>query len=178
MNKIIFFLCIISLCTVTRADTRIALLNINYLMSNALAVKDLNAQLKKAKSDLHAQSVKKERILRKKDAELSKQRDVLAKQAFNKKLFALQHEVADTNKSLKAQNSEVDKAYVLAIQKINRKILEISYAIVKEKKIDLLLPKNNVIDASEKVDELSVEVLQKLNKTLSSVHMNYKVIVK
>ena len=149
-----------------------AVVDMNMIMQQSEAIKDLNEQLENKKSKLAQELNTREESLKKADKTLSEERDILSEEAFKRKANEFQEQVMFEQKDAQAKANKLEQSYLSTLEKINNKIREIIMEKSKSLNIDLVLPKSHVLFSSESVADISDSVLTKLNKELSKVTMN------
>jgi outer membrane protein len=155
------------------ADQKIAIVDIQKIVSESTATKDINKQLEKKKNEFQAQINKQEESLMKEDQELGKQKASLSAEAFEKKRKAFQEKVAGVQRDVQKKRGQLESAYTEALGKVQKTVLEIIKGIAEEKGFTLAIPASQALYFQTEMD-ISSEVLSKLNGKLSTVAVEIK----
>ncbi|MBQ4875245.1 MAG: OmpH family outer membrane protein [Rickettsiaceae bacterium H1] len=170
MLKILVFL-LLCFSTVLSADD-IAIVDMQLIMQNSTAVKNLNNQLEHKKSKLKKEVAEKEELLKNVSEELSKQSKILSEEALKKKENEFQEQVVSAQKDIQAKSGVIEESYVATLEEINKKITDLITGKSKSLKIDLVIPKSHVLFFGNKIKDLSDEIIRDLNKKLVKIDMN------
>jgi Skp family chaperone for outer membrane proteins len=87
------------------ADGKIAVVDVQQVVRNSLAAKDVSAQIEKKRVAHQAEITKQEENLEKRNQELSKQRAVLSPEAFEQKVKEFKSQVADVQRDVQRRRS-------------------------------------------------------------------------
>lgn len=169
---VIFVACLF-LSTVSLANTTIAVVDVDAILSQSKAAKSLKAQVdKKRKSFLD--SVKEEEDkLRKEQKEIEGKRDSLSKEELVKKAQEFEKGRLNARKSIQEQKSKLDKAYSKSMNMLTKVIFEVCQEIADEREIDLVITRQNIIVGNMSLD-ITKDVLERLNKKLPNVSLDVK----
>ncbi len=146
----------------------IAVVDVQAILQNSAASKNLREQMEKIRADYQAAVRKREQALRKESEDLQRQRAVLSPDSFAQKRREYEAVAHEAQTAFRDRKRQIDRAYGIALGKINQMIV-LSAARISEKRfVDLVLPKSVVILSDRKLD-ITKEVLASVNKELSSV---------
>ncbi len=154
------------------AEIKVAVINIQKILSEASAAKDLQAQLEKKRVEYQGQIKAKEEKLKKEEAELVKQKNVLTKEAFEQKQKDFVNEINDVRKDVQDKRVKLDSAYKQALGTINNSMQDIINDLAAEKGFNLAFPASGLIYAPKEFD-ITDEVLKKLNEKLPKVSLKF-----
>ncbi|MDP2816027.1 MAG: OmpH family outer membrane protein, partial [Rectinemataceae bacterium] len=143
----------------------IAVVDIQAIMKDASAAQDVRNQIDKKKNDFQTEITKKEEELRQEDKKLAEQRNVLSKEAFEKKADAFKNKVNDVQREVQSRRAQLETAYGEALAKLQENVLEIVAEIGKEKGFLVAVPTSQILYAKDGLN-ITQEVLEKLNKKL------------
>ena len=156
----IFF--IFLLAEISNANENIKFININYIVNNSEAGKTLNKIIenksKKITSELNNMGKK---IENKKDKIIS-QKNILKKEEYEKLLKSYDEEVKKFNNIRKKRNEDFNKFRVKSQKKILETLNPIITSFLKKESIQILLQKEQIIFADNKLD-ITEEILKIFN---------------
>ncbi len=154
------------------AKQSIAVVNIQYVMKESTAARNVREQLENKQKSFQADITKKEEALQKEDKELGKQKSVLAKAAFDEKLRAFRTKATDVQKDVQSKKAMLDSAFEQALNDIQKVVTDIISDISKEKGFAIAIPTSQILFADTKLD-ISSEVLERLNKKLPKLEVKF-----
>lgn len=154
------------------AKQQIAVVNIQYVMKESTAAKNVREQLENKQKTFQADITKKEESLQKEDKELAKQKSVLAKAAFDEKLKAFRTKATDVQKDVQSKKTMLDSAFEHSLNDIQKVVTDIISDISKEKGFVIAIPTSQILFADTKLD-ISSEVLERLNKKLPKLDVKF-----
>lgn len=150
------------------ADTKIAVVDVQQIVRNSLAAKDIAAQMEKKRLAYQSEITKQEEDLKKKDQDLSKQRGVLAPDAFDQKVKEFKTQAAEVQRTVQQRRSELDHAYGNALAVIQKGVYDIISKLSEERGFAIAIPTSQILFAKKDLD-ISDEVLKRLNVQLPKV---------
>lgn len=162
---------VIALSTASMAqaeDTKIAVVDVQQIVRNSLAAKDIAAQMEKKRLSYQSEITKQEEDLKKKDQDLSKQRGVLAPDAFDQKVKEFKTQAAEVQRNVQQRRSELDHAYSNALGVIQKSVYDIISKLSEERGFAIAIPTSQILFAKKDLD-ISDEVLKRLNAQLPKV---------
>tara|TARA_Y100001970_G_C14231913_1_gene859163 strand:- start:110 stop:631 length:522 start_codon:yes stop_codon:yes gene_type:complete len=173
MNKFFLFssLLLILFTKSISAQEKIVFIDMNYILNNSSAGKDLKLQLKEKNDKIKIKSKKYQNEINQKKEKLLAQKNVLSSDDFENKLKEIQNEIVKINKLMSKEDKnlnkfkqKIEKEYFKNLNPIIEKYsIENSIGIILNKK-DLLMAKNTLDITQEifnlfnnKIDKLKVE---------------------
>ncbi len=150
----------------------IAVVNIQFVMKDSTAAKNVREQLESKQKSFQAEIAKKEESIKKEEQELVKQKSVLAKDAFEEKARAFKGKVGDLQKDAQSKKTLLDSAFEHSLNDIQKVVTEIISDISKEKGFVIAVPTSQILYADSKLD-ISSEVLERLNKKLPKLDVKF-----
>lgn len=154
------------------AKQQIAVVNIQYVMKESTAARNVREQLESKQKSFQTEITKKEEALQKEDKELGKQKSVLAKAAFDEKLKSFRTKATDVQKDVQSKKAMLDGAFEQSLNDIQKVVTEIISDISKEKGFVIAVPTSQILFADTKLD-ISSEVLERLNKKLPKLEVKF-----
>ncbi len=146
----------------------IAVVDVQQVVKNSLAAKDVSAQIEKKRVAHQAEIAKQEESLEKQKQELSKQRAVLSPEAFEEKVKTFKAQVADVQRDVQRRRSELDRIYTNALSEIQKSVYAIISKLSEERGFVIAIPTSQILFAKKELD-ISDEVLKRLNVQLPKI---------
>ena len=176
MNRLLGF-AVVAFLFATQAQAadapKIAIVDIQKIVAESSATKDINKQLEKKKNEFQSQINKQEEGLMKEDQELGKQKASLSAEAFDKKRKDFQVKVAGVQRDVQKKRTQLENAYTDALGKVQKTVVDIIKDIAAEKGFALAIPASQALYFQPQMD-ISGDVLSKLNSKLSTVSVEIK----
>ena len=174
--RIFAFVAAILLCGAqARAEeaNSIAVVDIQKIVAESSATKEINKQLEKKKNEFQSSINKQEEGLVKEDQELAKQKASLSPAAFEQKSKDFKNKVATVQRDVQKKRAQLENAYTDALSKVQKNVLEIIKGMASEKHFTLAVPASQTLYFEKNMD-ISEEVLEALNKKLPKVDVEIK----
>lgn len=154
-------------------DLKIAVVDIQKIVSESTATKDINKQLEKKKNEFQSQINKQEEGLMKEDQALGKKKASLSPEAFEKQRKEFQTKVSNVQRDVQKKRVQLENAYTAALSTVQKTVIEIIKDMADDKDFSLAIPASQALYFESKMD-ISAEVLKKLNSKLPSVSVEIK----
>ena len=151
----------------------IAVVNIQQVMKDSTAAKTVREQLESKQKSFQAEITKKEEALKKEDQDLSKQKSVLAKDAFEKKVTDFRVKATGVQKDVQSKKAQLDSAFEHSLNDIQQVVTEIIADLSKEKGFSIAVPTSQILYADKSLD-ISADVLDRLNKKLPKLDVKFE----
>jgi Skp family chaperone for outer membrane proteins len=146
----------------------VAVIDVQRLQRESAASKSIQAQIEKQHAAYQQQISKQENELRAAKQELDRQRTLVSPEAFNERVRQFEQKYANLQREVQSRKRELDKSASTALRTVEKSLTEIVQQLVEERKLTLVLVKNQVIFASPQY-EVTDEVMKRLNAKLPSV---------
>ena len=150
------------------AEEKIVFIDINYIFVNSSAGKKINQQIqekRKKNNDTFNEFKKKVESNKKK---LSTQKNVIAKDEYEKKIFELEKKIKDYNLDIRKKNDELlalrNKARLEFLKNLNVIVQEFS----KENSVSMVLKKDNIFIGKKDLDVTS-NILALFDKKIKKI---------
>lgn len=156
-----------------QSSGKIAVVDIQFLVSNSKAGKSIRSQLDKQRDIYKNQIEKQETDLRNSEKMLVAQQTTLSKEEFLKKRKEFQEKVMVAQRSVQQRRVAFDKAYTIALEKLREQIVKIVADAAGKNNISLVLNRQEVVLVEEKMD-MTKQILTKLDATVSSIPVSIK----
>ena len=151
----------------------IAVVNIQQIMKDSTAAKTVREQLENKQKSFQADISKKEESLKKEDQELVKQKSVLSKDAFEKKVNEFRVKATNVQKDVQTKKGLLDNAFEHSLNDIQKVVTDIIADLSKEKGFTIAVPTSQILYADKSLD-ISDEVLARLNKKLPKLDVKFE----
>ncbi len=79
----------------------------------------------------------------------------------------------EAGKGIQSQKSKLDSAYTKAMNKLTKSIYDVCQEIANERKIDLVITRQNIIVGSMSLD-ITKDVMERMNKGLPKLNLEVK----
>lgn len=146
----------------------IAILDVQRVLRESKAAKSLIPQMEQLRSQFQNEVRRKESALREAGRDLSRQRSLLAPEAFAKKQRDFDQRAKDAQRQVQIRKRELDKAFAASIGAIRLKMIEVARDIANERKINIVLVKSAAILSKTSLD-ITAGTLKRLDKRLPKV---------
>ena len=171
MKKIILTLFFFIFSSITNAQEKVVYLDINYLLSQSEVGKYVNSKLKKI-NDKNIEEFKKVELnIKSSEENLLKQKNILKKEDYEKKLSNLKIKYKSYKDQRKKKNDELTQLRNKAGNEILNHINEILAKYSKNKSISLVIEKKNVVIGKSDLDVTS-DVLSLLDEKIKKIDLN------
>jgi hypothetical protein len=154
--------------------SKIAIIDIFYLLENSLAVKHVKNAMKVQNNNIASTLEAKEKELKLLEANIQKKSNIGNKNLDNEISF-FQNKVKDVQKEIKEKNSALEIAYNKSMQKINDATTSIIKKLSEKYGFNVVIPSAQIYYASPQMD-ITEEVILLLNKELPTIEfkLEYK----
>jgi outer membrane protein len=156
----------------------IATVNIQKIMQESSAAKMVRDKLEDKQKSFQSELTKKDESLQKEEKEITGQKGVLSKEAFEAKARDFRKKVTDVQRDVQNKKVMLDNAHAKALAEIQKAVTTIVAELAKEKGFLLAIPMESpptwqVLYADSKLD-ISDDVLARLNKKLPKVDVKFE----
>lgn len=159
--------------TAAHAETKIAIVDVQKIVAESTAAKDIQKQLEKKKNEFQSQINKQEESLMKEDQELGKQKASLSADAFEKKRKEFREKVANVQRDVQKKRVQLENASAEALAQVQKSVVSIIKGLAEDKDFQVAIPSSQVLYYEGGMD-ISSEVLEKLNKDLPKVDVTIR----
>jgi outer membrane protein len=146
----------------------IIIVDVQQILRDSLVAKDVQRQMSQRTETYTKAVTARENALRKTQAELERQRNVLAPDAFNVKMRDFQQRYDALDHGVQVTRQGLQQAYNDAMTKVENTALQIIADIAAERKANLVVTKAAVLFEAQGLD-VTQEVIQRLNVKLPLV---------
>ncbi len=170
-----FFALVTALClvpTMAFAKTEIGVIDYAKVLNESKVGISIKEQLQVKEKEYTTQIKAKEEVLNGQKTELTNQRDVIGKEAFDKRYEEFKKEVYTTQKDVHEKRVLLEKNYKEAILKVKEKAVEIIKVVAEEQELAIVVTLSTVVHTNKSAD-ITEEVLKRLNTELSSLTIDF-----
>ena len=155
------------------AETKIGVIDVNRIITEAKAAKDINKQMEQFRKDYQAKISSQEKSLRAEEKKLAEQQKTLSPKEFNVKKKAFEGRVVELQKEIMAQNQALQQAAQSAMEKIRSNVIEISEIERKKRGFSMNIPSTVPVSFDPAYD-ITSEVISQLNSKLPGMKVDFK----
>lgn len=160
--------------TAAKAELTIAVVDVDYVMSQSSAAKSIKKQVeKKHESFMDKVREEEKKLLADKKEIESKSKEDISREDLMKKMQEYEKKRFEARKSIQEKKSKLDNAYNEAMNELTKVIYEVCQSIADEQNIDLVITRQNIIVGNMSLD-ITKEVAEKMNKKLPKVTLEVK----
>ena len=153
------------------AQEKIVYVDIDFIMSNSKVGKNLSSQIEKIHKNNISYFQKKEKELKKEEEEIIKQKNIISKEEFQKKISALRDKANLYRASRKEKIDKITKQRLTATSNIINELKPILAEYADKNSISLIIQKKNIIIGKSNLD-ITSEILSLLDKKISKIKLN------
>ena len=150
----------------------IAIVEIQAIMRDAIAVKSIKVQIESKRSQYQVKISAEETRLRKFEQELARQRSVLSPEAYAKRRREFEADVATVQRIVVDRRRELDQAYAGGVRKVQVEVSKIIAEIAADRGITLVVPEAQTLFVDNQL-RISREVLERLDERLPDLTLEF-----
>ena len=163
-------LCISALAQETY-EARIGIVDVQKILRDSAASQSIRPTIDEMRKDFQKQVSEQEQRLRRAEQELSRQRAILAPEAFAKKRRSFSEQAREAQARVQERRRDLDRAFNETKNKILQNLIVIAQELATEKKLNVLLEKRFVFISAKKLD-LTSDVIKRLDERLPKVSVD------
>ena len=152
---------------------RVGIIDLSEVLRQSQATIDVRNLLDEKRSEFQKQFAAREVELLSREKSLKSKRDVMSKEAYEAEVRLFQDEVAKVQREIQQKRKSLDNAFQQAQDKLRNLAIEIVGEIAKERKLDLVANRNNVLVFRNQLD-LTKIVLARLNERTKDARFEVK----
>lgn len=150
------------------AETSIAVVDMQQILSESAAAKDILAQLKTHREKMDKEIKSIEESLKKEEQALIKAKETAKPEEFAKLRQAFESKLIESRTKVQQQRKSADASFNKAIAELRENILAVVTEMATERKIQLVITKQTVIIGDTSL-EVTADVMTKLNAKIKSI---------
>ena len=147
---------------------RIAILNMERIKREALAIKNIRTQIDKHRKEFRLDIQKEEKALQAANQELAKKRTILSPEAFSSERRQFEQKVVQVQKLVQKYKVDLNQALGKAMLKVDRRLNDIVKETARKKGISVVFRRRQTILVAVYLD-MTDEILGILNAQLKKV---------
>ncbi|MCB9989165.1 MAG: OmpH family outer membrane protein [Rhodospirillales bacterium] len=155
------------------ADTKVAIVNVQTILMNSLAAKDIQRQIEAYQKSSQAEFSKKEAELQAVGKALDDKRKDISTEQFDTEKLAFDKKVMEARRAVQERKQAFAEATAKASGVLQKEILKIVEGLSKEKDFDLVLTGQGIVWSEPSLD-ITADVMKKLDASLSAVKLDVK----
>ena len=150
----------------------IGIVDVQKVLRDSKASKSIRPTIDKMRKEFQKQVSEQEQRLRQVEQELSRQRAILAPEAFAKKRRTFSEQARVAQKSVQKRRRELDRAFNETKNEILKSLIVVAQEVATEKKLNILIEKRFVFISAKKLD-VTDEIIKRLDKRLPKVAIDF-----
>lgn len=154
-----------------QAQTSIAVVDVQGILSQSKASKDIQDQVKKRRDTLQAEFSKYETELRDNEKKLIAARADLSAEDFAAKRAGFEKNIIEKQKIVQGKKRDLEGAVIKATSTVRDEIAKIVAGIADEKGYDIVLTRQSVVIVAKETD-ITADVMTALNKSMPKLKLN------
>ena len=155
------------------AIERVGIIDISEVLRQSQATINVRDLLDEKRAEFQEQFAAREVELLSREKTLKGKRSVMSKEAYEAEVRLFQDEVAKVQREIQQKRKSLDNAFQQAQDKLRNLAIEIVGEIAKERKLDLVANRNNVLVFRNQLD-LTKIVLARLNERTKDARFEVK----
>ena len=168
MKKIILLLIFILNFENCYAETKIAYIDINYILNNSIVGQSITNHINKIKEKKINELVLIEKQLTDKETDIIKKKNIIEKNEFEKQFNILKNEINDYRNIKIKINEEIDEEKIKYTKIVLNTLNPIISKYVEENSITIVFPKKNIVIAKKNLD-ITSSIMDLLNNQLKKI---------
>ena len=152
---------------------RAGVIDLGEILRQSQATSNVRDLLDEKREQFQEQFAAREVELLSREKSLKGKRDVMSKEAYDAEVRLFQDEVATVQREIQQKRKSLDNAFQQAQDKLRTVAIEIVGEIAKERQLDLVVNRNNVLVFRNQLD-LTQIVLERLNERTKDARFEVK----
>ena len=154
------------------ASPGIGIVDVQKVLRDSKASKSIRPTIDNMRKEFQKQVSEQEQSLRQAEQELSRQRAILAPEAFAQKRRIFSEQARDAQKSVQKRRRDLDRAFNETKNEILKSLIVVAQKVATEKKLNILIEKRFVFISAKKLD-VTDEIIKRLDKLLPTVAIDF-----
>lgn len=153
------------------SDLSIAVVDLQQLMNDSIAAKDIQKQIKEQRDSFQNKFSDVEKELHEKQKKLSEEHSQLPQDQFAKKREDFEEQFIEARLKVQKSKRALDEGVLAASDQLRGKILNIVAKISEKDGYDLVLARQNVVLVSKETD-ITSQVMKELNESVKAIKVS------
>lgn len=172
VSSLILWLCavfaLLLLPVPAMAQTSIAVVNVQQLLSESKAAKSIQEQVQQHREKFLEELSKQEQTLRDMEKELVEDSKTMNPEDLAAKRQKFEEQFAETRQLVQKRKTELDIAVAKAMGELRDRLFQVVQNIASDKGYDLVISNQNVVVGTKSID-ISEESMEALNEAVSKI---------
>ena len=151
-NLIYILIIFFSTISLSKSNESIAYLDLDNIVKSTKAGKSIINKLKVSKDTALKKFEQKEKVLKKVEEDINKQKNVLSNEELKKKISDFRKEISSFRNDREKLINDFNKKKIQEFEKFFKKITPLIEEYIKEKNIDIVLDKKDIFIANKSKD--------------------------
>lgn len=157
----------------THAETKIAVVDVQKLLSESKAAVNIQEQLKKQREDFQKELAAVEEKLRSEEKAILEEREKLTKEELQAKAQEFETKILEARQEVDKKRRTLEQAANKAVFNLRQEVVQVVADIADENAYNLVITRQNVVLA-EKSMEITDQVMKELNKKVTEIKLEMK----
>ena len=168
------FVTIAFLAVATGADAQdmpspsIGVVDVQKVLRDSKASKSIRPTIDRMRKEFQEQVSAQEQQLRQSEQKLSRQRTILAPDAFAQRRRTFSEQAREAQASVQKRRRDLDRAFNVTKNEILKNLIVVAQKVATEKKLNILIEKQFVFISARKLD-VTDEIIKRLDERLPKV---------
>lgn len=150
------------------AELSLAVVDVQALLTESNAAKNVQEQLQKRKEDFLNALSAEEQKLRAEEQKLNEERADLGKEEFAQKAKAFEEKLIETRQMAQSQKRSLDEASAQALSKLRAELYKIVQEIADEKNYSVVIARQSVVVGEKSID-ITEQAMERLNNKVTEI---------
>ena len=168
--QFILFLIIFSNCNFSFAEEKIIFVDIDYIYANTIAGKKINKQIQDKAKNINNEINEYNKKIQTEKGKLINQKNILAKEEFNKISQELNNKIKEYNKIISKKNNELLTLRNKAKIKFSEKLKDILQKYAENNSVELIINKKNILLGKNNLDATK-DILEIFDKNIKEIKL-------
>jgi len=165
---IIFLLFFFIFSNTAHPEDKIAIINIEYLMENSIAGKSIKSKISKLNKDNKKYFKEKGSLLKKKEEDILKQKNVLSKEEFSKNVDLFKDEIQAFRKDKSIKINKLQNIKIKSINELLKQLSPLVAQFAKDNNISTVIDKKYTV-VSKVESDITKKLLVILDKKIKKI---------
>ena len=167
-NIFIFILFFFTNLTIAKADNEIRFVDIDFIYTNSVAGKKANSKILDQSKNISDELQNFQKTINDEKAKLINQKNILAKDEYQKQSLQLEKKISEYNKILSVKNNKLQKLKNDVKIDFSNKLNNILQEYAKNNSINMILDKKNILIGKNNLD-VTEDILDLFNKNIKEI---------
>ena len=164
----IFILIFSTLLSNAHTEEKIGIINIEHIMQNSIAGKSIQSKISKISIDNKKYFKENESLLKKKEEDIFKQKNVLSKEEFDKSLNLFKREIQAFRKDKSAKINKLQSIKIKSINELLKQLSPLVAQFAKDNNIITVIDKKYTVVSKVEFD-ITKKILVILDKKIKKI---------